>query len=172
MSNQKGFSLIEALVGVALLGLVAYFSASFQASTFKSIGNISNHAAYSRAISSIQSDVLQDYRSMPQTESLQAFETVGDLRAQLEASFTQIPASVLESRCYDQKGGRIVPTLPTDCFFKATYYRISVKDMSLPATSNMRRLPMSRINAKIEYVDGKETQIRYISRLVTDVIPF
>lgn len=172
MRNTKGFSLIETLVGIALLGVVVYFAASFQTSTFKSIGNISNHAAYARAISSIQSDVLQDYRSMPQTESLAAFESPGDLRTQLELSFTQIPAAALDSRCYDQKGGRITPVKPTDCFFRATYYRLSVKDMSLPVTSNMRRLPMSRINAKIEYVDGKEAQVRYISRLVTDIIPF
>lgn len=171
--NQKGISLVETVVSAGLLALVGYVAVTMQANSFKVVGQVADQAAYTRAISSIQNEILSDHRFMPQQTNLASLDAAAaDARVALEQSFAAVPANVLETRCYDNKGGRTLSARPQDCFFRVSFYKVTIKDRSMPATSNIRNLPMSRINARIQFTENAQPRTTYISRLVTDIISY
>jgi len=165
--SRHGFSLVEVVVGVALLAIVSYGFFAFQNQTFKMVRVVSDNAALAKALTSIERDVSADVPFLPPQEN--------DDDAKASVHFNDpLKADV---RCYDKTGARIATCTNFEnepvAYFRTRFYKAQVLDASLDSTSPMARIPLSRVRFKLEYkVSNKLQEPMYFTRLYTDALRY
>ena len=162
--NRRGVTLVEAVVAMGLLSLVAIGLFQFQTQTGKTVRVSMDTAAFTRALSTIERDVMNDMPYLPPQEP-----------AETETLFNDGQKS--GTRCYDRTGGRLAEcgdfTKNNGAQFEVTFFKVRVPDDTLEEASPLNRIPLSRTHFKVRYkIGGKIDEPFRFSRLTTDVLRF
>jgi len=169
-NSQAGVSIIELLISIAILGVFMLIFVGFQTETMKRFSNVTTDTGENAIMRLIQEEVLKDERYIVPQSSLGALEAATLSDAALASSFASASTEV---RCYSKNGVRVIAvTAENPCSYRVTYYRVAVKDRRYPAGSIYAKVPISRMNFKIEFVKEKKNEVVYISKLLTNVLPY
>lgn len=175
--NQRGALLVELMVALTVLGIFMGMFATMQVDYFKRFSAISVETGELASIRAIEEDILRDERYIiPQSTNSSLEAAVLD-EASLENSFG---SALTANRCYDNDGHPITPATATDCAYKVVFYRVAIQDRRLPAGNDFAKVPLSRLNIRIEYLKEKDilknpkktNSIVYISKILTNVLPY
>lgn len=166
--DRRGFTLVEVLVATGIIALMVLALATFQGDYFKKFSSLSSDTKLLSSLQSIEEDIFKDQRfiiAQSDIPSLQGDQITDDA---LAASFN--PPTKVSVRCYSKQGARVDEG--PDCHHRVLFYKMSIRDRRFSADSAYARVPMSRLNLKIEFPQDEEARPVYISKILTDVLPF
>lgn len=179
-SSQRGFSLIEALIGMAVLGLIILAWMSLEVFTAQTVRKVSDLSASQKVTLMIMNDILSAERGIPPVDVVPAQLHAASLtRAQLEAAFASVPTK--KSICYDRNA---VLSAAVSCYYNVSYFKYRVDDRSMSSETDLRRIPLARVVVMITWRDlthrlnmdadpaNDVTDRRYMTRLVSNVADF
>ncbi len=159
MKSIKGYSLIEVLVVVVIVGIGVMAVSSFFVNTQKSMARVQAQSKNFQILQLITKTVLA--RS-------QYFPTVLESEA---AAVTDVCSglSICLDTCYSNEGIEVSKN-DAGCFFQLVAYRVILQDKKFPSNSRLSWLPIHKVNFRISYSEnGNPKQLNY-SRLKTAVI--
>lgn len=165
--NRRGFSLVEVMVGLALLSLVLIGFMQFQSRSYQMVQIVSDNAALSRALSSIERDIANDVLYLPPQENDE------NIKASTLFNNTQKTGT----RCYDKTGARVANCDDFEgrsfVYFRAKFYKAAVMDQTLNPASPLARIPFSRVRFQLEFkVNNKIQEPMYFTRLFADSLRY
>ncbi len=164
VGQNKGFSLVEVVVAMGVLGMATYGFLNFTDILDKATTKVSSIATVSRVLLKIQNEILRDsiyYPPLPIT----VFNEESD-----DPVVFFNKKEYIANRCYD-KTGTLVKEKVEKCYITVSFYKTSVKDVSTLG-KGPADLPVSRVYFKLKYHDGNNERVKIFSRLVTNVISY
>lgn len=176
-SDQRGGLLVELMVALTVLGIFMGMFATMQVDYFKRFNQLSVETGDLASFRSIEEDILRDERYiMPQsTNATLEAATLGE-----DALETSFGSAKTQKRCYDVDGHFLKDATADKCIYDVMLYKVAVLDRRLPADNSLAKIPVSRLNIRIEFLKEKDplknpkkekTRV-YISKLLTNVLPY
>jgi len=164
---RSGLSLMEVIVGMALLGMVMTAVVMFQSQTTKLTRINLDFAALTRALATIERDIMREMPFIPP----QAQDD-----PQKDSIIFQDPNRA-GLACYDHTGARL-----PDCnhfennrlaFARVQFFKARVADESVDPQSPLGHIPVSRVRFRVVYKLNWRVQPPYFfSRIMTDVLKY
>lgn len=153
---RRGFTLLEVVIGVTIIGVVVAAYMAFQAKVSKTIRIVGDQATLSRVLIAIEKNIMPDMIFIPPQQNDPA-PAVG--RPAQDSTAFDNPA-VAGTRCYDKTGAELTGATPCSNFglvnaaprFRVRFFKVRVRDESLAAGSPLDRIPMSRVRFRVEYL--------------------
>jgi len=167
IGRGRGVTLIEVVVALVILGIVMLAFMQFQTGTSKMVRMTTDQAAFTRAMSAIERDVMRDVPFLPPQDE-------DDVDPNTKA-FDNPDKS--EMRCYDRTGGRAPSCENFDksqvLYFRASYFKSRVRDQSVDPASPFGRVPISRVRFRVDHKVNDKVQPPYqFGRVQTDVLRY
>lgn len=184
--NEKGFTLIEALIGSLILGMIILVWSSLEVFTSQVVKKASDFSIGQKVILSIVNDVLTSEKGLPPIEPPSTLKKFKLTRTDLESAFRDLEASsLLRKICYDQKSNLITESAKLkDCYYNVAYLKYRLDDQNYETNREMQQIPLSRMLIRMTYLDpdhapnfqpnskDKRELTRYLTRLVSNVAEF
>lgn len=187
MGGRGGYSLVEVLMGIAVLAVLSLGWMSFDVTIQNELQRSVNASKAQKVFLIIQSDILRNDRFMASREPIPELEAAAVTEAVLAQTF--VDADFVTNRCYSDGGADLGLSFanadePTPaCPYQVSFYKVRQRDLGYPATSDLSRIPLSRVNIRVRYfaptqipdpVTGlrKKLTTRYFSRLTAQVAAY
>jgi len=173
VSDKRGFTLLEIVIGVTVLGVISASFFAFQHQASKSLGVIADQGTMARVLVSIEKDIMADMIFVPPQDEEAASATTDPNNIKFNESPTFMDANLAGLRCYDRSGAKLPDcanfgTPGTVARFRVRYFSVRVRDRNFPAVSPLSHIPMSRVRFRVEsMIDNKIADPMYFSRLKT-----
>lgn len=183
MRNQRGFTLVEAMMGMLLLGMIILAWLSLEVFTSKTVKQVADFSANQKVMMAVISDILTSERGLPPTDPPATFKNRMMNRPQLIQAFEALKNKT--TRCYDRKAQIIDLNAKDLCYYVVSYFKFRVDDGTASlAGTDMDRIPLARIVVQVRYKDenlerNKDADPandiwtdRFMTRLVANVPEF
>lgn len=162
---EKGLSIIEVIVAMAILSGLVYAFMLFQSMTTRTVKLVTDSSDLSRALVVIERSVMEDMVFIP--------PQIQDDPAEDSPIFSDAEKAGL--RCYDKSGNQLdtCTGFETDngIAFRARFYKVRVQDQSVDQNSPLSAIPVSRVRFRVDYKINFQVQSPlFFSRLVTEVL--
>lgn len=180
--QQKGFTLIEALIGMLILGMIILVWMSLEVFTAKTVRKVSDFSATQKVIVMIMNDILTAEKGLPPLDPPAALAKAAVSHNELTAVFSSMVAGGMTKKlCYDRSA--VMTMDPKFCHYVVQYFKYRVDDRAF-AGSQLGNIPLSRVIVQVTYKDLSDAknqdadptndvvQNRYLTRLVSNVAEF
>jgi hypothetical protein len=178
--GQRGFTLVEAVIGMLILGLILIAWMSLEVFTARTVRKVSDFSTGQKIMLTVMNDVLTAERGLPafSVAADSAFNKPVLLRAELETEFQSFANK--KTVCYDRNG--VLSTVP-NCNYFVSYFKYRTRDRSFPK-SELENVPLARVVVQIRFLDRENANnedsdrtndvyvTRYMTRLVSNVADF
>lgn len=161
LKNYHGYSLLEVMVGVAILGGVSFAVMNLSDYIGKNVYEAEEAAKEPRLINSIISEALKNINSFPG-------KVVTANNSLLDAALFDDP-QVADYLCFTGNGVQ-VPLDSFLCRFKLDFYRTELRDSSFRVDGNLGALPVERVFFKLTDLKEKDKAPKFYSKLITKMI--
>lgn len=180
--GQDGFTIVEAMIAVLVLGLILLAWMSLESFTAQTVRRVADFSAAQKVFITIMNDILTAEKGLPAQEidaDTQDLRKPNLTRAELEGVFA---ANKLKKQfCLDRNA--IPPKDDSGCYYLVSYFKYRVRDNSF-AGSDLENIPLARVVVQIRYRDRNDVEnqnaddaddvwkTRYLTRLVSNVADF
>ncbi|WP_415061554.1 type IV pilus modification PilV family protein [Bdellovibrio sp.] len=174
--TQKGISILEVVIALAIFGITVAAIISFQANVYKQSRSILQRSSLIRVVYSVQEDLLKDLESLPFRKNAKFIQGAVFDQAAYQASFDDDQST---QACFDKEGQPIPLTNEPVCEIRLSYYRVQEMDRNYDgnpavAGTSFNYVPMSRLLMRIKFLDKSTNseKVYYLSRLKAHVLSF
>lgn len=181
LKTQGGFTLVEALIGVLILGIVIMAGLSLNSFTSSTVKKVTDFSATQKVLITIVNDILTNEKGLPPAAPPAALARATVTQTELAQAFEAMPSK--KSVCYDRRAVLVTIADPM-CFYRVRYFKYRVDDRSFPANSELSRIPLARVVVQVAFQDPDAIEnrdanpsndvyrTRYMTRLVSNVADY
>lgn len=174
IANNSGFTILEALLGMTILGVMAAAFMAFQHQTSKSMGVVADQGALARLLITIEKDIMADMAFIPpQDEEAPSTTSTDPNSMKFYDSPTFRDPEKAGERCYDKTGSRMPScanfgTAGAAPRFRVQFFSVRVQDRNFMPASRLSHIPLSRVRFRVEaMIDNKVAEPMFFSRIKT-----
>ena len=161
VGNNRGLSIVEMLVASVLLVIVAFGVQTVVTGLIKGGTKVEQKVSLQKIVRSLIYQVSTKQQNQP--------GIIPDARFANPNFDAYSDPDIGNQTCYNRTGVE-VKTTDTDCFYTVRYFRLQVLDTKFKATSDVAKIPLTRLQIKISYLDAKEKKDLYLSQFSTSFL--
>lgn len=161
IGNNHGLSIVEMLVASVLLVIVAFGTQTIVTNLIKSGTKVEQKVSLQKIVRSLIYQIATKEQNTP--------GVIPDSRFANPSFDPYADPEIGSHSCYNRNGVE-VQLADQDCFYNIRYFRIQVLDTKFAAGSDVGKIPLTRLQIKISYIDGKENKDLFISQFISSYL--
>jgi hypothetical protein len=161
IGNNRGLSIVEMLVASVLLVIVAFGVQTVVTGLIKGGTKVEQKVSLQKIVRSLIYQISTRQQNQP--------GVIPDARFANSSFDPYADPEISTQTCYN-KSGIEVGIADIGCFYTVRYFRLQILDTKFSATSDVAKIPLTRLQIKISYVDGKENKNLYLSQFQTSFL--
>lgn len=161
IGNNRGLSIVEMLVASVLLVIVAFGVQTVVTGLIKGGTKIEQKVSLQKIVRSLIYQISTKQQNQP--------GVIPDARFANAGFDPYADPEIGTQTCYNKTGVEVQLT-DIDCFYTVRYFRVQVLDTKFSANSDVAKIPLTRLQIKISYVDNKEKKNLFLSQFQTSFL--